>query len=286
MKLSEMRQRLTAENIRLSKSLGQNFLHDTHQLQRIVEMADVGKSDHVLEIGPGLGPLTELLAARAGKVLAVEKDRRLAGLLSERLRGCTNLEIIALDALDFLQQKEIDWSSWKVVSNLPYSVASLILVELSLLARGPVSITTTVQQEVAHRLRAGPGTDSYGVLTLLVQQSYRPSAWFKIPPACFFPPPKVDSVCLLLHRRPTPEVPLELLNLFQRVVKRAFSQRRKKLMKLLKHEWPAKSVEEAFRSLGLAFASRAEEVSLSQFAGLAQMLGCLSGCSKGENNLH
>ena len=128
MNLSEMRDVLARRDIQLTKSLGQNFLHDANQLRRIVDAAELTKADKVLEVGPGLGPLTELLLESAGEVLAVEMDGRLVEVLRERFPA---LQLLHADALKFLQQEKRDWSGWKLVSNLPYSVASPILVELA-----------------------------------------------------------------------------------------------------------------------------------------------------------
>src|SRR5438876_8812386 len=136
MKLSEMRQILAEHGIQLTKSLGQNFLHDANQLRQIVAAAELGRSDKVLELGPGLGPLTELLLAQAGEVLAIEKDRRLVAFLRERFASASNFTLIHDDALEYLRREARDWSDWKLVANLPYSVASPILVELAQPMRG------------------------------------------------------------------------------------------------------------------------------------------------------
>jgi 16S rRNA (adenine1518-N6/adenine1519-N6)-dimethyltransferase len=131
MTLSEMKQILESGGIRLTKSLGQSFLHDGNQLRRIVAAAELTASDRVLEIGPGLGPLTELLLAKAGEVFAIEKDRRLTEVLQQRFAAAGHLRLSENDALDFLQRDARDWSEWKLVANLPYSVASPVLVELA-----------------------------------------------------------------------------------------------------------------------------------------------------------
>src|SRR2546423_13156919 len=128
MKLAEIKQILSTENIQLTKSLGQSFLHDGNQLRRIVTAAEVSPTDRILEIGPGLGPLTELLLAQAGHVLAVEMDRRLVSVLKDRFGSDKNLSLIGDDALQYLKQHPVDWSEWKLVSNLPYSIASRLLV--------------------------------------------------------------------------------------------------------------------------------------------------------------
>ena len=210
MKLSEMRDVLTQRDIQLTKSLGQNFLHDANQLQKIVDAAELSKADKVLEIGPGLGPLTELLLEKAGEVLAIEMDLRLVEVLRERFVSTKNLNLLHDDALEFLRREPRDWSDWKLVANLPYSVASPILVELAQSPRRPERMVTTLQLEVAQRLMAQADDDDYGILTLLVQLDFEPRGSFKIPPECFFPSPDVDSACVCLVRRATPLLPENL----------------------------------------------------------------------------
>lgn len=271
MKLNEMRQILEANGIQLTKSLGQNFLHDQNQLERIVKAAQLSPDDKVLEIGPGLGPLTELLLQNAGQVLAVEIDARLLAFLGERFQQ-TRLELLYDDALEFLKNEPRDWSDWKVVSNLPYSVASPILVELACGPRAPKKIVATLQLEVARRLAASPDEDDYGILTLLVQLDYEPSDYFKIPPGSFFPEPDVDSGCIVLERREQPLLPENLRPAFVKIVKRAFSQRRKMMFKLLKADWPEEKLKPAFAALDISLQERAEKLSMQQFAELTKLL--------------
>jgi len=276
MTLNEMRGILAERGIQLTKSLGQNFLHDQNQLKRIVEAAEISQSDKVLEVGPGLGPLTELLLESAGKVVAIEKDARLAGILGERFQN-PKFELFQADALEFLKSGAHDWVDWKVVSNLPYSVASPILVELASGARAPLKIVATLQWEVARRLAASPGGADYGVLTLLVQLDYESRDVFKIPASCFFPAPDVDSACVVLNRRKQPLLPENLREHFVRIVKRAFSQRRKMLFKLLKQDWPAEKLEAAFAQLKISPQDRAEKLGLEQFAKLTGNLITTTG---------
>jgi 16S rRNA (adenine1518-N6/adenine1519-N6)-dimethyltransferase len=298
MKLSEMRQLLAERGLQLTKSLGQNFLHDANQLRRIVEAAECSPEDRVLEIGPGLGPLTALLLQHAGEVVAIEKDHRLVEILRERFvtraasetfpakqgaslpestpadetgRACS-LRLLHDDALAWLRDKPRDWTGWKLVSNLPYSVASPILVELAQSEHGPQRMVATLQLEVARRLAATPESDDYGVLSLLVQLHYEPRNLFKIPRSCFFPEPDVDSACVTLQRRPEAFLAARQRDAFNRVVKRAFSQRRKKMFKLLKADWPEPALAGAFHQLGLSPDVRAEKVSLEQFVRLTQVL--------------
>jgi 16S rRNA (adenine1518-N6/adenine1519-N6)-dimethyltransferase len=295
-----MRQLLATRGIRLTKSLGQSFLHDANQLRRIVAAAELTKADKVLEIGPGLGPLTELLIGQAGEVLAIEKDARLVEALRQRFNAgqeprsadipvrkaagetfadrnvraplMAALRLLHDDALDYLRREPRDWREWKLVANLPYSVASPILVELAQAGRGPRRMVVTLQIEVAKRLLARPGTPDYGLLTLLVQLDYEPQNWFKIPATCFFPEPDVDSACVCLVRREPPLLLPEQRETFTRIVKRSFSQRRKMMLKLLKIDWPEPRLATEFDRLRLSPQVRAEAVSLEQFVQMAQAL--------------
>jgi 16S rRNA (adenine1518-N6/adenine1519-N6)-dimethyltransferase len=296
MTLTEMRALLAKRDIQLTRSLGQNFLHDGNQLRRIVDAAEITPTDKVLEIGPGLGPLTELLLEKAGEVLAIEMDARLVDFLCERFgteeRNADLLtdalasqpEISAKpdlgaefhllhdDALAFLKRGPRDWSNWKLVANLPYSVGSPILVEMAAGARAPKMIVATLQLEVARRLMAQADDDDYGVLTLLAQIDFEPRDWFKIPPECFFPSPDVDSACVCLVRRATPLLPENLRPAFVKIVKRGFSQRRKMMLKLLKQDWAADKLAAAFAELKISPQERAEKLSLEQFVQLTQKL--------------
>ncbi|MDR3459114.1 MAG: rRNA adenine dimethyltransferase family protein [Verrucomicrobiae bacterium] len=329
MKLTEMRELLAKRDIQLTKSLGQNFLHDAHQLERIAAGAELTKADKVLEIGPGLGPLTELLLAQAGEVLAIETDHRLVTFLAERfgleskpgapeliagkaesqtdalanptpenstergnidppllgeragerednppnqLNHPDNFFLVHDDAVAFLKREPRDWSEWKLVANLPYSVASPIIVELAAGVRAPKLMSITLQLEVAQRLMAPTDDDHYGILTLLVQLDFETRSWFKIPPGCFFPSPEVDSACVCLVRRATPLLPEELRAAYRKIVKKAFSQRRKMMLKLLKQDWPKETLEAAFAELNISPMERAEKLSLEQFVALTKLL--------------
>ena len=271
MKLSEMRQVLTERGIQLTKSLGQNFLHDGNQLKRIAAAAELGAEDKVIEIGPGLGPLTELLVQEAGEVLAIEKDARLVEFLKERFASARNLTILHEDALEFLKREQRNWREWKLVANLPYSVGSPILVEFAQAQRPPKLMTVTLQLEVVQRLVAEVGSDDYGLLTLLVQLNYEPGVFFKIPSGSFFPPPDVDSACVTLRRR-SDLLKSELQPVFAKIVKRSFSQRRKMMMKLLRQDWPADRLARAFNAEAIPESARAEVVSLDQYVALTRHL--------------
>lgn len=277
MNLSEMKAALTEGGIQLTKSLGQNFLHDGNQLRRIVGGAELTAADSVLEIGPGMGPLTEQLMGQAGTVFAIEKDLRLVQFLqqrfAERLEPGKGLELLHGDALGYLKGTVRDWSGWKVVSNLPYSVASPILVELALAPQGPARIVTTLQLEVVRRLCAKEGQDDYGLLSLLVGLHYEAKAWFRIPASCFFPEPDVESGCVVLVRRnPLLLSGPELQSCFVKVVKTSFSQRRKMMLKLLRAQFDGPRLESAFMELGIPVGIRAERVSLGLFVQLTRKL--------------
>lgn len=273
MTLTEMRHILATRDIRLTKSLGQNFLHDGNQLRRIVAAAELTPADQVLEIGPGLGPLTEALLPACAEVFAIEKDHRLVAVLAERFAAEPRLRLLHADALDYLQEKPTDWSAWKLVANLPYSVASPMLVELCLRSRGPQRLVATLQLEVAQRLMATADDGNYGLLSLLIQIRYEPRGCFRIPASCFFPAPEIDSACVTLVRRATPLLADAEIAIFERVIRRGFSQRRKKLFKLLKEDWAEAALTAAFAVVSLAAEIRAEQVSLEQFASLARELG-------------
>jgi 16S rRNA (adenine1518-N6/adenine1519-N6)-dimethyltransferase len=288
MTLNEMRTLLESRGIQLTKSLGQNFLHDGNQLRRIVTAGDLKPTDRVLEVGPGLGPLTELLLARAASVLAIEKDARLVTVLRERFAGALSgdgpgsLELLEADALRWVEEHRRDWSGWKLVANLPYSVASPLMVELAEAPVPPERMVVTLQAEVVHRIAAPTDGDDYGILTLLLGLRYQVKEWFNIRRGCFHPVPDVDSACICLVRRPTPLLDADGSVFFTRLVKRAFSERRKMMFKLLKSVWPAEVLEPAFAEVGISLTERAEKVSLERFVALVQAL-MKRGVGQGPN---
>jgi len=272
MNLSEIRKQLNDNDILLTRSLGQTFMHDRNQLCKIVGLAKLSDADRVIEIGPGLGPLTELLLETAGQVIVIETDLRLAKQLEERLGERDNFTLQHADAMKLVRKAEFDWSGYKLVANLPYSIASPLLIDLAALAGRPSAMVVTLQLEVVQRLLAQPATKEYGVLTLLIGLHYASGESFVIPRGSFYPEPNVDSGCIELLRRETPLLPPELCPVFKKIVKRVFAERRKKMMKLLKRDWPEANVAEAFNSLGLDESIRAEHVTLDQFAELTQRL--------------
>ena len=256
----------------LTKSLGQTFMHDQNQLRKIVALAKLAPDDSVIEIGPGLGPLTGLLLRAVGHVTAIETDRRLIKLLEKQFAKRDNLTLQHADAMKIVRKSEFDWSKHKLVANLPYSIASPLLIDLAESQGRPRAMIVTLQLEVVLRMLAKPGTKEYGVLALLIGLHYAPGEWFTIPRGSFYPEPNVDSGCIELLRRETPLLPPELCPVFKKIVKRVFAERRKKMMKLLKRDWPEAAVVEAFDALGLDEKIRAERVTLEQFAELTQRL--------------
>jgi len=271
MKLTEMKELLERHKIQLTKSLGQNFLHDSNLLEKIAVAGELTAADQVLEIGPGLGPLTERLIQSGAHVLAVELDERLVEILRDRFGTAENLELLCGDGMKVVKERE-DWGDWKMVANLPYSMASAILVEAALKPACFRKMVVTLQWEVLNRIAASAGTPEYGLLTLLLQLRYKVTQRFKIRSGSFFPPPEIDSGVIVLERRAEEVLPVELHPLFVRIVKQGFSQRRKMMKKLLKMQWDPARLDEAYRRLNLPEDIRAERVTLKQFAILAELL--------------
>jgi 16S rRNA (adenine1518-N6/adenine1519-N6)-dimethyltransferase len=258
-------------NIRPIKSLGQNFLKDPHYLNRIADTAQVGPDDQVLEIGPGLGHLTTVLTQRAKKVLAIEVDDRLIPHLQSEFSACRNLELIHADALEY------DYGSlhnrWKVVANLPYYISTPIIQKLIVHRDKFISLTLMLQKEVAERIAAPPGGKEYGYLSVLVQFYTIPNIQFKVPPGAFTPHPEVDSIVITLTLRDRPAVKVKDDAFFIRVIKAAFSQRRKTLRNSLKQlETPKDRMDAIFHGIGIDLGRRAETLSVEEFGKLADFL--------------
>jgi len=192
--------------------------------------------------------------------------------LEARLRDAVRLDLRHADALVFIEQEATDWSHWKVVANLPYSVASPILLSFARMPAAPKQVVVTLQLEVAQRILSRPGSEDYGTFGLLIQARYDARGQFRIPPTCFFPEPGVDSACLNLVRRAEPPLTPAQYETFTRVVKQSFSQRRKMMLKLLKAQWPQEALLSAFAKVGVSLQARAETVSLDQFIEFAKQL--------------
>jgi len=217
-----------------SKSMGQNFLVDGNIREQIIQAAAFVPTDHVIEIGPGLGTLTErILEAGVTRLTAIEKDLRLADYLRARLGKWDTLDVIAGDALKTDFEALAGDQPCKVISNLPYSVGARILVHLAGLPHPPEQILVTVQREVADRMTATPGTKAYGVLTLLLRTEYRISTLKHVGPGCFVPRPRVTSALVQLLRKP-PDTPRPLNPThYRQLVRQVFSGRRKQMGTLL-----------------------------------------------------
>lgn len=267
---SEVKALLDQLDFRPSKVLGQNFLIDANILKIILTTAFLHQSDGVLEIGPGLGVLTEWLARWSGKVVAIEKDRRLFDYLSERFEKTRNLRLIHADALDVNLDEILADGVNKVVANLPYSVGSRLLVELTELPHRPEQIVVTVQREVAERLTAKPGTRDYGLLTVFAQLRYDIGIRKEVSPTCFYPPPDVHSAIVnMVLRDEQPE--LRDVEQFKALVKTAFAQRRKQLLTVLKKNFPT-GIEDTMQKLGIDLRARPENLSPTQWTALANAL--------------
>jgi 16S rRNA (adenine1518-N6/adenine1519-N6)-dimethyltransferase len=261
--LSQVRTLLEEIGVKPNSKLGQNFLIDRNILDIIIKMSGIGSNDRVLEVGPGLGILTEALLEKAAFVTAIEKDSGLYRYLMSRFAGAANLSLLHSDALD-VDMGGMDFS--RFVANLPYCVASRILVELFMLHKPPESITVTVQLEVADRLAAKPSTSEYGLLSVLCQMAYEVDSIRKIAPGCFWPAPGINSGVIHMVRRQGALADVKKKIALRDLVKKAFSLRRKKLSTI-------------FKSLGLPVSlfaesnvnpdSRPEQISPDQWITLA-----------------
>ncbi len=280
---SRVRALLARHGLRPDRRRGQHFLVDANVLAKILAAAELREEDRVLEIGPGLGTVTRELAARAERVVAVEVDRRLLPVLEETLSGLDNVTVVAGDALrvDLDALCPGDPGSWKVVANLPYYLTGPLVARLLTLgARGgrPPGrfgrLVVMVQEEVAARLVAAPGSEAYGAFSVLVQYHATAEAVARVSPNCFYPPPEVVSAVVRLEARREPPVAAEPRALFA-VVRAAFGQRRKSLRNALSSGLglAPREVEEALRAAGIAPGRRGETLSLAEFGALAALLG-------------
>ncbi len=259
------------------KKWGQNFLIDTHVLEKIICAAGVAEEDFVLEIGPGIGTMTQYLCENAREVAAVEIDANLIPVLEDTLSAYRNVTIINEDILKLdlsrLIKERNGGNPIKVVANLPYYITTPIIMGL-LESRVPVeSITVMVQKEVADRMRAGPGTKDYGALSLAVQYYAEPEMVAYVPPNCFMPRPNVGSAVMRLTRHEMPPVRTENEEFLFSVIHAAFHQRRKTLANSLTNSGDIRlskeEITESIRELGMPVTIRGEALTLGQFAALA-----------------
>lgn len=262
------------------KKFGQNFLIDNSILDKIIESADITKEDCVLEIGPGIGTMTQRLAEEAGEVVAVEIDRNLIPILHDTLSAYDNVTIINDDILKVDINKLVEERNGgkpvKVVANLPYYITTPIIMTLFEKHVPLQSVTIMVQKEVADRMKVGPGTKDYGALSLAVQYYARPEIITRVPAACFMPRPNVDSTVIRLTRYEEP--PVEVMDeerLFA-IIRASFNQRRKTLANGLANAAGLginrQQVEEALAAMGLPATTRGETLTLERFAELSNRL--------------
>ena len=264
-------------NFTFQKKFGQNFLIDPHVLDKIVRAAGVAGDDCVLEIGPGIGTMTQYLAERARHVVAVEIDRNLIPILAETLEGYDNITILNDDILkvDINELARVYNQSrpLKVVANLPYYITTPIIMGL-FESQVPVdNITVMVQKEVADRMQAGPGSKDYGALSLALGYYAKPYIAANVPPNCFMPRPNVGSAVIRLTRHQKPPVEVKDPGLMFRLIRASFNQRRKTLQNGLNNSpevpFSKEMIGAAIESLGLPPSVRGETLTLEQFAGLS-----------------
>ncbi|MCD7765689.1 MAG: 16S rRNA (adenine(1518)-N(6)/adenine(1519)-N(6))-dimethyltransferase RsmA [Lachnospiraceae bacterium] len=262
------------------KRYGQNFLIDAHVLEKIIAAAGITKDDFVLEIGPGIGTMTQYLAEAAREVTAVEIDRNLIPILNETLAEYENVTVVNEDILKVdiaaLVKEKNGGRPIKVVGNLPYYITTPIVMGL-LESEVPLeSITVMVQKEVALRMQAGPGTKDYGALSLAVQYYAEPYLAANVPPNCFIPRPGVGSAVIRLTRREAPAVAVRDEKLMFSLIRASFGQRRKTLANGLKNSpelnFTKEQISEAFAAVGFDGNVRGETLTLSQFAALSDAL--------------
>ena len=266
------------------KRFGQNFLIDTHVLERIIEASEITKDDFVLEIGPGIGTMTQYLAEAAREVTAVEIDDALIPILKDTLKEWDNVTVLHGDILKTDIRKIADEKNQgrpiKVVANLPYYITTPIIMGL-FESHVPVdSITVMVQKEVADRMQTGPGSKDYGALSLAVQYYAEPKIVANVPPNCFMPRPKVGSAVIRLTRHQNPPVTTLDEKLMFRLIRASFNQRRKTLSNSLKNSqelpYSKEEIETAITECGLPLNIRGEALTLEQFARLSDAFSKLN----------
>lgn len=265
----------------LQKKYGQNFLVDTHILEKIITASGVTKQDCVLEIGPGIGTMTQYLAEHAGQVVAVEIDRNLIPILSETLSAYDNVTVIQADILKVdinrIVEERNEGRPIRVVANLPYYITTPIIMGLFESHVPLDSITVMVQKEVADRMQVGPGTKDYGALSLAVQYYAKPEVMLQVPPSCFLPRPGVGSTVIKLTRYESPPVAVSDERFFFSLIRASFNQRRKTLVNSLSNaqslQLKKEEITAALEEMGLPAAVRGEALTLEQFARLSVLLG-------------
>ena len=264
-------------NFAFQKRFGQNFLIDTHVLEKIIAASQISKDDFVLEIGPGIGTMTQYLAEYAREVAAVEIDNTLIPILKDTLKDWDNVTVINDDILKVdirkLALEKNGGKPIKVVANLPYYITTPIIMGLFENQVPVDSITIMVQKEVADRMQVGPGTKDYGALSLAVQYYAKPEIVANVPPNCFMPRPKVGSAVIRLERYEKPPVEVSNEKLMFRIIRASFNQRRKTLVNGLKNSqelsYSREEIEEVLNECGIPLNIRGEALTLTEFASLA-----------------
>ena len=267
-------------NFNFQKKFGQNFLIDPHVLDRIVEAAGITQEDFVLEIGPGIGTMTQYLCEHAREVVAVEIDRNLIPILEDTLSAYNNVTILHEDILKVdlnqLARERNGGKPIKVVANLPYYITTPIIMELFESHVPVLSITVMVQREVADRMQAGPGTKDYGALSLAVQYYAQPEIVANVPPNCFMPRPKVGSAVIRLTRHGEAPVKVEDEEMLFRIIRASFNQRRKTLANGLNNSpeiaLSKELIQESIEELEVPATVRGEALTLEQFARLSDII--------------
>lgn len=268
-------------NFAFQKRFGQNFLIDTHVLEKIIAASQITKEDFVLEIGPGIGTMTQYLAEYAREVTAVEIDNTLIPILKDTLKDWDNVTVINDDILKVdirkLALEKNGGRPIKVVANLPYYITTPIIMGLFENQVPIDSITIMVQKEVADRMQVGPGTKDYGALSLAVQYYARPEIVANVPPNCFMPRPKVGSAVIRLERYEKPPVQVTDEKLMFRIIRVSFNQRRKTLVNGLKNSqelsYSREEIEEVLNTCGIPLNIRGEALTLAEFAEIANAFG-------------
>ena len=276
---SRTREIMARHGFVLKKKFGQNFLIDDNILKKIVEASGVTKDDFVVEIGPGIGAMTQHLCERARKVVAVEIDSKLMEVLEETLSDYDNVEVINKDILKMdlreLAERENGGKPMHVVANLPYYITTPIIMGLFESHAPIASITVMIQKEVADRMKAEPKSKDYGALSLAVQYYSEIEIVAQVPPGCFIPAPKVGSTVIHLEKTKAPKVEVENEKLMFDLIRAAFNQRRKTLMNALKNSpllpFSREEIVAAIEKTGKKPTVRGEELSLSEFAELANI---------------
>lgn len=262
------------------KKYGQNFLIDTHVLDKIIRAAQIGADDFVVEIGPGIGTMTQYLAAAARQVTAIEIDKALIPILEETLEGYDNVTILNEDVLKVdirsLVEEQNNGEPIKVVANLPYYITTPIIMGLFESDVPLESVTVMVQKEVADRMKTGPGSKDYGALSLAVQYYARPELIANVPPNCFMPRPGVGSAVIKLTRHEKPPVQVADEAFLFQVIRATFNQRRKTLVNSLNNALdiavPKEAAAKVLEEMGLSPSIRGEALTLEQFAELGNRL--------------